>query len=72
MDTTSLAQPARPSTTTTNKTRRSCDACGKPSGSISAGIGFPVVRDRETGEWFHVRCRPGATADAAVLAEFDA
>ena len=69
----SVAQPAHPPTTASEKRRRcSCAACGKPSGSISAGTGFPVVRDRETGEWFHVRCRPGATADAAVLAEFDA
>ena len=68
MDATKSSAPAHPSTTTTEKARRrSCAACDKPSGSISAGTGFPVVRDRGTGEWFHVRCRPGATADVALL-----
>ena len=66
---TSVAHPARPSTTETGKPRRRfCKACGKVSGSISACTGFPLVRDREMGEWFHVRCRPGA-ASPSLLAE---
>ena len=70
----SLAHSAHPSTTTTENTRRrSCEACGEFSGSISAGTGAPLVRDRQTGEWFHLRCRPGATAAAeALLAELSA
>ncbi len=66
----SLAQRACPPTT--QKPRRSCDACGVPSGSISSGTGFPLVRDRETGEWFHVRCRPGAASPRLLLAEMGA
>ncbi len=38
---------------------RCCEGCGEPSGSISEGTGFPLVRDKESGGWFHVRCRPG-------------
>ena len=72
VDTTSLAHDAHPSTTTAEKPRRrSCAACGKSSGSISAGTGFPLVRDRETGAWFHVRCRLAA-ASPRLLAELGA
>jgi hypothetical protein len=60
----SLAQPAR---LTTEKTPRPCAGCGEPAGSISAGTGFPVVRDRESGHWFHVRCRPGTPSGAAAV-----
>ena len=70
MDTRSLAPPARPATTTTEPPRpvRTCAACGEPGGSISAGTGFPVVRDRATGLYYHVRCRPGpSSGKAAVL-----
>ena len=64
----SLAQPAHPSATTTDKPRRrSCEACGEMAGSISAGTGAPLVRDRETGAYFHVRCHPGTIAAAALL-----
>ena len=45
----SLAQPAPPSTTA--KTPRPCAGCGEPSGSISAGTGYPVVRERATGRY---------------------
>ncbi len=62
---TSLAQPAQPITTET--TPRTCAGCGVPSGSISTGTGYPVVRDRATGLYFHVRCRPGSPSGAAFL-----
>ena len=64
MDTRSLAHPAP---TTTEKTPRLCAGCGEPAGSISAGTGFPVVRERETGRYYHVRCRPGTPSDAAAV-----
>ena len=38
---------------------RCCAGCGEPSGSISEGTGFPLVRDEESGRMYHVRCRPG-------------
>jgi hypothetical protein len=38
---------------------RCCEGCGEPSGSISEGTGFPLVRDKEDGRMYHVRCRPG-------------
>jgi hypothetical protein len=36
-----------------------CASCGESSGSISEGTGFPLVRDKESGRMYHVRCRPG-------------
>ena len=66
MDTTTIAHPApRP---TREKPRRTCAACGEPSSGISARIGFPVVGERATGCYYHVRCRPGSRpATAAIL-----
>ena len=29
-------------------------------------LGYPVVRDRATGLYFHVRCRPGTFSDAGL------
>ena len=52
---------------TPEKPRRTCAACGEPSGSISAGTGFPVVRERETGRYYHVRCRPGTPSGKAAV-----
>ncbi len=45
-----------------------CAKCGEPAGSISAGTGFPLVKDRNgDGEsMVHVRC--AARVSAAVLA----
>jgi ribosomal protein S14 len=63
----SLAHPAPRPTTETEKPRRLCAACGAPSGSISAGTGFPVVRERATGRYYHVRCRPGSRPAAVLL-----
>ena len=53
---------------TTEKTPLPCAACGEPSGSISAGTGFPVVRERSTGLYFHVRCRPLSPSGKAAVA----
>ena len=70
MDATKSSAPAHPSTTTPEKPRRLCEACGEPSGSISAGTGFPLVRDRGSGSWFHVNCRPGSRSATAYPAVF--
>ena len=51
---TSVAHQAHPSTP--EKPRRLCAGCAEPSGSISRGTGFPLVLDKESGLWFHVRC----------------
>jgi len=46
-------------------TRRACAECGERSGSVSKGTGRPLVLDKETGRWLHVRCRAQAdTLDA--------
>ena len=69
MDTTTIAHPALRSTTA--KMPRPCAGCGEAAGSISAGTGYPVVRERESGLYYHVRCRPGTPsgkAAAGVLA----
>ncbi len=50
---------------TTAKTPRPCAACGEPAGSLSQGTGRPVVRDRATGLYHHVACRPGTSSGAA-------
>jgi hypothetical protein len=47
---------------------RSCEGCGERTGSVSAGTGRPLVRDRESGRFFHVSCKPGAVGFGAVLA----
>jgi hypothetical protein len=54
----SLAHPAHPVPKETRE-RGSCAGCGEPSGSISQGTGFPLVRDKESGLMHHVRCLPG-------------
>jgi hypothetical protein len=64
VDTKSLAHPAPQ--TTPEQPRRHCAECGDPSGSISQGTGFPLVRDKESGEFFHVRCMPGTESLDAV------
>ncbi len=53
----SVAHPAHPPTP--EKPRRRCTECGEPSGSISQGTGFPLVREKVSGNFFHVRCKPG-------------
>ena len=39
--------------------RKHCAGCGEPSGSVSQGTGFPLVKDREDGRFYHIRCLPG-------------
>lgn len=47
---------------------RSCEGCGERSGSVSAGTGRPLVRDRASGLFFHLSCKPGAVGiDAALV-----
>ena len=67
MDTTTIAHPAPHPTPEKPRKLRQCAACGEPSGSISAGTGFPLVRERATGRYFHVRCRPGSPSSKAAL-----
>ena len=50
--------------------RRHCEECGEPSGNISQGTGFPLVKDRRGGgHWYHVNCRPGSGDVPALLAD---
>ncbi len=61
MNTTTIAHPApHPKS---EKSRRMCAGCSEPSGSISAGTGRPVVRERATGLYYYVRCRPGTVGE---------
>ncbi len=62
---TESSAPAHPPVT--EKTPRPRAGCGEPSGSISAGTGYPVVRDREAGRYYHVRCRPGTPPGKAAV-----
>jgi hypothetical protein len=47
---------------------RCCGTCGERAGSISRGTGRPLVRDRESGLFFHISCKPGAAGIGAALA----
>jgi hypothetical protein len=62
--TTTIPEPARADT----RPGRSCEGCGERAGSISAGTGRPLVRDRESGRFFHLSCKPGAAGIGAALA----
>ncbi|CAA9457190.1 MAG: hypothetical protein AVDCRST_MAG28-2634 [uncultured Rubrobacteraceae bacterium] len=63
---TSVARSARPSIYP--EAPRLCAGCGEPSGSISEGTGFPLVRDRYgDGLMYHVRCLPGRRTLDAVF-----
>ena len=46
---------------------RRCEGCGERAGSISAGTGRPLVRDRESGLYFHLSCKPGAMRSGEFL-----
>ena len=47
---------------------RSCEGCGEKAGSVSAGTGRPLVRDKASGLFFHVSCKPGAVGiDEALV-----
>jgi hypothetical protein len=64
MTTTTIPEPA----TTDTRPVRSCEGCGERAGSISAGTGRPLVRDKESGGFFHLGCRPGAVSFGASFA----
>ncbi len=52
--------------------RRHCAGCGEPSGSISQGTGFPLVKDRRSGgHWYHASCLPGIGDVPALLAALE-
>jgi hypothetical protein len=68
MTTTSVQEPAaidpRPA--------RICEGCGERAGSISAGTGRPLVRDKASGRWFHLSCKPGAMRSGEFLSRMGA
>ena len=51
---------------------RCCEACGERAGSISAGTGRPLVRDKASGHWFHLSCKPGAMRSGEFLSRMGA
>jgi len=71
LSTESLAPDLRPGHPPPPRKRKCCAMCGQPSGSVSAGTGKPLVRDRATGELRHVVCIPSVPA-AALAAMVDA
>jgi hypothetical protein len=40
---------------------------GERAGSISAGTGRPLVRDKASGHFFHLSCKPGAMRSGEFL-----
>jgi hypothetical protein len=46
-----------------------CTGCGEPAGSISERTGAPLVRSREDGERYHVKCLPGFAIVTSVMVE---
>ncbi len=67
MDTTSVPKEIPEET----RTRGECAGCGEIAGSISAGTGFPLVRSREEGLMFHVRCLPSTRELDAVWSSLE-
>jgi hypothetical protein len=65
--TTTIPEPTTPD----SRQVRRCEACGERAGSISAGTGRPLVRDRESGLFFHLSCKPGAASFGAALASLE-
>jgi len=65
--TTTIPEP----TTTDTRPVRCCEVCGERAGSISAGTGRPLVRDKASGLWFHLSCKPGAVSFGAALASLE-
>ena len=51
---------------------RCCAGCGERAGSISAGTGRPLVRDKASGHWFHLSCKPGAVRSGEFLSRMGA
>ena len=68
MTTTTIPESA----TTDTRPVRSCEGCGERAGSISAGTGRPLVRDRESRRFFHLSCKPGATRSGEFLSRMGA
>ena len=64
MTTTSVQEPTR----TDTRPVRTCEGCGERAGSISAGTGRPLVREKASGHFFHLSCKPGAAGIGAALA----
>jgi hypothetical protein len=62
--TTSVPEPTR----TDTRQVRCCRSCGERAGSVSAGTGRPLVRDRASGLFFHVSCKPGTVGIDEALA----
>jgi hypothetical protein len=60
------------SATTDIRPVRCCEACGERAGSISAGTGRPLVRDKASGHWFHLSCKPGAMRSGEFLSRIGA
>jgi hypothetical protein len=63
--TTTIPEPA----TTTRRPVCCCEGCGEKAGSVSAGTGRPLVRDKISGLFFHVSCNPGAVGIDYALAD---
>jgi hypothetical protein len=63
MTTTTIPEPARADT----RQVRTCEGCGERAGSISAGTGRPLVREKASGLWFHLSCKPGAMRSGEFL-----
>jgi hypothetical protein len=59
------------STTTDTRPVRCCEGCGERAGSISAETGRPLVRDKASGHWFHLSCKPRAAGIGAALASLE-
>jgi hypothetical protein len=68
MDTTTIPEPAR----TDTRPLRTCEGCGERAGSISAGTGRPLVRDKASGRFFHLLCKPGAMRSGEFLSRMGA
>jgi hypothetical protein len=66
--TTTIPEP----TATDTRPVRTCEACGERAGSISAGTGRPLVRDKESGHFFHLSCKPGAMRSGEFLSRMGA
>jgi hypothetical protein len=63
MTTTTIPEPARADT----RQVRTCEGCGERAGSISAGTGRPLVREKASGLWFHLLCKPGEMRSGEFL-----
>jgi hypothetical protein len=55
------------STRTDTRPVRCCEGCGERAGSISAGTSRPLVRDKASGLFFHLSCKPGAMRSGELL-----